>query len=229
MKNFFKGTYALFVAVTAIAMCPLSVEASDLKTEDGVKYIQYDNGETKLYTGWTKKAGKRYYYKNGIMKKSCWLKSNGKRTYFLRKDGSMAVGKITISGVEYEFDENGKLIPDTWGITLSASDVTPTGMSVAYLWNDTWKTGKLEYGDAFTIECYAGGKWEKVPYVCDEVPEFTELAYELAANETVTKKRGWKDIYGELPSGKYRLCTDIIDCRNPGDCDIKTYYAYFTI
>ena len=52
---------ALLFAMTTIAACPLSAEASTLKTEDGIRYIQYDSGEAKPYTGWTAKAGKRYY------------------------------------------------------------------------------------------------------------------------------------------------------------------------
>lgn len=228
MRSIIKRTAAIFLASAAIAVCPISAEASTLKTEDGIRYIVYDNGETKPYTGWTTKSGKRYYYKNGVMKKSCWLNANGQKKYFLKSDGSAAVGKVTVSGIEYEFDDKGRIIPEEWGITLSASDVAPTGMTVTYLWDGTDTGGSLEYGRAFTIEHYAGGKWEKVPYISDDVPEFTEEAFLLTENETVTKK-GWEDIYGELPQGRYRLCTDFINYRAPGDSDTKTYYAYFTL
>ena len=228
MKSIIKRTAAIFLASAAIAVCPILSEASTLKTADGIRYIVYDNGETKPYTGWTTKSGKRYYYKNGVMKKSCWLNSNGQKKYFLTSDGSAAVGKVTVSGIEYEFDDKGIIIPEEWGITLSAGNVTPTGMTVTYLWDGTDTGGSLEYGQAFEIERYAGGKWEKVPYISDNGVWFTEEAFLLSENETATKK-DWEDIYGELPPGRYRFCTDINNYRAPGDCDIRTYYAYFTL
>ena len=41
-----------------------------------------------------------------------WLDLNGHTYYFMKKDGSMAVGKVKIDGTVYEFDKNGRLIED---------------------------------------------------------------------------------------------------------------------
>jgi len=77
---------------------------------NGIRYRFDENGVCKgKYSGWVKKSDKYYYYKNGEIKKNCWLKVNGKRTYYLTSDGSMAVGNIKISGKAYSFDKNGKL------------------------------------------------------------------------------------------------------------------------
>ena len=105
-----------------LAACPISAQAATLKTENGIKYILSDSGESKAYTGWLRKSGKKYYYKDGIMKKYCWLHANGKRTYFLQKDGSMAVGKVIISGKEYEFDNNGRLI-SAWKVFVNQKEL----------------------------------------------------------------------------------------------------------
>jgi len=43
------------------------------------------------------------------VKKNCWLKVKGKKTYYLTSDGSRAVGNIEISGKTYNFDKDGKL------------------------------------------------------------------------------------------------------------------------
>lgn len=104
--------------------------AAGWKTIDGNKYYFRKNGEAVTkntvigkirykfgsdgvckgkYSGWVRKSGKYYYYKNGEMKKNCWLHVNGKKTYYLTSDGSRAVGKIEISGKTYTFDEYGKL------------------------------------------------------------------------------------------------------------------------
>lgn len=228
MNRTFVRCAAMFFAAAAIAVCPLSAEASTLKTDDGIRYIQYDSGETKPYTGWTAKGGKRYYYKNGIMKKNCWLTSNGKRKSFLTKDGSAAVGKVTVSGIEYEFDDKGRLIPDNWGVTLTASDVTSAGMNVEFNWDGTETTGELEFGAAFYLEQYKDGKWEKLPTLSDDIA-FEAISYSLTDDETVTQSKDWSKLYGTLESGPYRYCTDLMDFRKAGDYDRKTYYAYFTI
>ena len=109
---------------------PLSEAFSGWKTENGKSYY-YRNGElvTKAslidgvlykfdkrgvcmgkYTGWAKSAGSRYYYKDGIRLKSCWIKVNGKRAYYLQKNGKMAVGTVMISGKSYTFGADGKLM-----------------------------------------------------------------------------------------------------------------------
>ena len=83
-----------------------------MKTIDGIKY-RFDKNGVCLgkYSGWTKNSkGDRYYYKNGIKLKSCWLKVNGKKTYYLLKSGKMAVGAVTIGGKTYTFGNNGKIV-----------------------------------------------------------------------------------------------------------------------
>ena len=78
---------------------------------DGIMYRFGKDGICSgKYTGWASSRTARYYYKNGIKLKNCWLKSGGKRTYFLQKNGKMATGTVTVAGISYTFSENGKLI-----------------------------------------------------------------------------------------------------------------------
>ncbi len=79
-------------------------------TIGGIRYKFSSDGVcTGKYTGWVKRSGKYYYYKNGEMLKSQWLKVKGKNTYYLSADGSRAVGETEISGKTYTFGENGKV------------------------------------------------------------------------------------------------------------------------
>ena len=208
MRKALSKCAALLLAMTTIAACPLSAEASTLKTEDGIRYIQYDSGEAKPYTGWTAKAGKRYYYKNGIMKKNCWLTVNGRRKYFLDK---------------------GQLIPDEWGITLTASNVTPTGMNIEYLWDGTKTSGELQCGESYYLEQYKNGKWERLPVISDDIIAFIAISYSLNENEPFVQTKEWSDIYGSLESGNYRFCADVVVFQPPKEALLKTYYAYFKI
>lgn len=244
MKKPIKKMSALLAAITVIAMCPLSAAANTLETgeetEEGVKYMRNDNGETEPFTGWTNRADKCYYYKNGIMKRNCWLRSKGERTYFLGKDGSMTTGKITLSGIEYEFDSTGHLIKDGFGISINTSDVTPEGMTMEITFERpaddctfSLITSEGKYisvfcGDEYTIEKYTLNIWETVPYITDDIL-WNDEAEELNGNASFIRNIKWNGIYGILESGKYRLCKKIYYSNDEGEWVNKVYYGYFSI
>ncbi|MBR1833370.1 MAG: hypothetical protein IJ784_13260 [Ruminiclostridium sp.] len=80
-------------------------------TIDGVLYKFGNDGVCSgKYSGWARTKTGRYYYKNGVKLKSCWIKSGGKKTYYLLKSGKMATGTVKIGGKKYTFGDNGKLI-----------------------------------------------------------------------------------------------------------------------
>lgn len=226
-----KNFLALAAAVLTMTCVPLNAYADTLMERDGLKYRVSDSGEDMgLYSGWTKKGGDRYYYKNGEMKKNCWLRSKGVRKYFLQADGKAATGKVTIQGVEYEFDEKGALVPDAWGLTFTAKDVTSTGCTVVFVQSGGDPTGELSTGGYFELEQYRNGQWtavEMLPFGYELV--WTDEGYIINENDSREFKPRWSDIYGELSAGKYRICKKVFDWRNPGDCDEKMYYAYFEI
>lgn len=114
MKHPFKIAAALSALLCCVGMCGFSAGVSSKPAfsvgEDGLKYIQYEDGSSELYTGWTVTAGKYRYYKEGRMLKNCWLTENNIRRYFLTRDGYAAVGRVTVGGVEYEFDSRGVIM-----------------------------------------------------------------------------------------------------------------------
>lgn len=226
-----KRFLAVAAAVIAMSCVPVNVCADTLTERDGLKYLVSDSGAESLYSGWTKKGGDRYYYKDGVMKKNCWITSKGVKKYFLQADGSRATGKVTIRGVEYEFDENGVLLPDAWGLTLTAKDVTPTSCTLVFTQSGGDPTGELETGSPFVIEQYKNGEWTelKTIYPEDDPIFWTDEGWLIYKNESAEFKTGWKDIYGELPAGKYRIGKDVDDFRKTADYDTKMYYAYFEI
>lgn len=226
-----KKFLAIAAAVLTMTCVPLNAYADTLAERDGLKYRVSDNGEDMgLYSGWTKKGGDRYYYKNGVMKKNCWLSSKGVRKYFLQADGKLATGKVTIQGVEYEFDEKGAIVPEAWGLTLTAKDVTPISCTVVFTQSGGNPTGELEAGSYFELERYRNGQWtavEMLPSGYEHV--WLDYADLIDKNTSYEFKAGWQDIYGELPAGKYRICKGVSDFRKMGDYDKKIYYAYFAI
>ena len=63
-------------------------------------------------TGWVKIGDKKYYFRtsgdNKYKAVKGWIKLKGEQYYFY-SDGTMATGKVKISGKTYSFDKNGKL------------------------------------------------------------------------------------------------------------------------
>lgn len=244
--NFKKITAFAAAAVIAAGICtgvpagiptgtgngsPLAITASAAKStlieNDGLIYIENENGNVKLYTGWTKKSksGKRFYYKNGKMLKSCWLTKKGVRQYYLTSDGSAATGKVTISGTEYEFDSKGKLVQDEWDIKTEATDISSTGLTlVTTISNDSYK-GEFSYSSPYTIEKLSENNWKPLT-VINEIDwlDYDEF-FDIGINKHIFQ---WEDLYGQLPKGRYRICKNIYK-NTDNKSDSKIYYTYFTI
>ena len=223
-----KKFLAIAAAALTMSCVPLNAYADTLAERDGLKYLVSDSGAESLYSGWTKKGVDRYYYKNGVMKKNCWITSKGVRKYYLQADGKAATGKVTIRGVEYEFDENGVIVPDAWGLTLTAKDVTPTGCTVVFTQSGGNPTGELDTGVNYELEQYKNGEWTAVKTLRDDI-SWVDAALIIKENDSTEIGAGWSERYGELPAGKYRIGKDVDDWRAPGDSDTKMYYAYFEI
>lgn len=174
------------------------------------------------YTGWINDSGKYYYYVNGVMKKSCWINRHGEHRYFLRKDGSAATGKIVISGIEYNFDEKGIIIPDSWGITAYVSELSPTGLTFVFSYNGEKINGKyLSSTNDYYIELYNGKKWLKLLNESDSISD----AIEIGCGDNKFKVLFSHNLY----PGKYRICKEVTCFRKTGDYDTKTYSAYFQV
>ncbi len=71
----------------------------------------------------------------------------------------------------------------------------------------------LEYdvttGEPFYLERYNKNKWEKVEDKCDGGCTFILPAYIIKPGETKELTHDWKEMYGELPKGTYRLVKDV--------------------
>lgn len=222
---------ALCAAAAMMTGMTANVYADTLETRDGLKYRISDNGEDMgLYSGWTSRDGKRYYYKDGEMKRNCWLTSGGEKKYYLTGSGEAATGKLTVDGVEYEFDERGKVVPDKWGLTLTAKDVTPTGCTLEFIQSGGSPTGELFTGTYYSLEIYKNGEWTAAEMLPQEYDiAWPAVAWPIEANCSADFEENWQWLYGDLAPGKYRIGKQVTDFRRTADYDEKMYYAYFEI
>lgn len=119
-------------------------------------------------------------------------------------------------------------LPDEWGLTLTAEDVTPMGLNLHLAQSGGRPTGELETGSYFWLERESGGAWTELEPLAEELA-WTMEAYLIRAEGDTELEVKWAALYGELPAGSYRLGKEVTDFRAAGDFDRRTYYAYFTV
>ena len=113
--------------------------------------------------------------------------------------------------------------PD-WGLTLTASNVTSTGMTLTFTQsggnvNDEY----LNSGAYYFIETYKDGQWTEVePKI--RLNAWTEEGWPIPRNGKFVIENSWEPLYGELPAGQYRMGKRVSDAY-----DYATFYAEFTI
>ncbi|MBR2977485.1 MAG: hypothetical protein IKC50_04335 [Oscillospiraceae bacterium] len=118
---------------------------------------------------------------------------------------------------------------DEWGISLSADRVTPTGLILRIEQFGGSPTGSLEYGPPYFLETTVDDVWQEVKTKTGEPLVWNMPSYRIARNDVTEEHINWEFGYGALQPGFYRLKKTIMDFRDTGDFDEKTYEVYFTV
>lgn len=126
-------------------------------------------------TGFSKKNGKYYYYKNGTMVKNSFVKHNDKYYYFLT-DGQMATSWVKLNGTYYRFGTDGimytgwKKIDNKWYYfgndgKMRTGTVTISGKSYNFSSAGVWD-GKAGTAVTTTAATTATTSKKSVDYTC---------------------------------------------------------------
>lgn len=118
--------------------------------------------------------------------------------------------------------------PRNWGIILSATDVTAIGMTLVCTQSEGAPTGELQTGSEYKLYVSKAGMWTEVPTVIKEYA-WDAVAYMIPLDGTREFEINWEWLYGELPTGDYRIGKEMMDFRDSGDYDTEWYYAEFEI
>lgn len=114
------------------------------------------------------------------------------------------------------------------GVTLTAEDVTPNGLTLVCTQSGGAPTGKLQTGSPFWLEVCGEGNWFPVKDDMEDV-FWTMEAWSILRNKRVEWSVSWETLYGSIPTGQYRIGKEIMDFRAGGDYDEYNYYAEFTV
>lgn len=123
--------------------------------------------------------------------------------------------------------------PD-WGLTLSIENVTSTGLTLVVTQSGGNPTGTLQTGESYRlIYLVPDGPWKAVEEA--PLPEgvdarcWNSIAYPLLMEDSREFEINWEWIYGELPSGTYRLVKEFMDFRKTADYDTFEYWVEFEL
>lgn len=115
-----------------------------------------------------------------------------------------------------------------WGITLTAKNITLSGLTLVCTQSGGEITGEINAGDEYFLEVMTDNGWEKLPTVIEEYG-WDSVAYMVTLDGTTVWDIDWNWLYGELENGTYRLGKGFIDFRGAGDYDNAVFYAEFVI
>lgn len=112
-----------------------------------------------------------------------------------------------------------------FGLTLTAEDVTTTGLTLICQQSGGTFEGELSTGSPYSLDKLDGAKW----VVCDTLIPEEEIAwtmelYLIQEGGSAEWDVDWTNLYGELKPGNYRISKHFMD-----DASENTYFAYFTV
>lgn len=142
--------------------------------------------------------------------------------YYIKNGSGRFVFKLNFEATEQE-DQT-----DTWGVQLSASDVTAAGLTLTFFHSSGAPTGELGTGEEYWLEQLVDGRWTPVQMLTDEEC-WNTIGYEIPKSDSFTMEINWSNLYGTLADGTYRIGKWVHDWQAAGDLDKLAYYAEFSI
>lgn len=116
-----------------------------------------------------------------------------------------------------------------WGITLSAEDITPTGLTAIFAPTTGEMTDNLTFVPERFVERLSGDEWVEVEVLDQEKKQLWNWGKIYTTPDESFKVRiEWEEIYGVLPAGTYRL-GQMVMMNDNGLGWSHTYYVEFEI
>ena len=117
-----------------------------------------------------------------------------------------------------------------WGLTLSAKDVTPSGLTLVCTQSGGEITGELITGESYCLMKVKNKKGKYLPNVRGGYDfDFNAVAYLIPLNTDTEFNVDWMQMYGELKPGTYRLVKGFTELRENGNHNDADYWVEFVI
>lgn len=118
---------------------------------------------------------------------------------------------------------------EEWGISMSAENITATGLTAVFTRNGGDPVGEYMTGTFYFLEEYSDGEWIPLQYLPPEYEICWEsVGYIIADGSESRFDINWEQLYGSLENGKYRIGKDV-QTGAGATLTERNYYAYFDI
>ena len=94
-------------------------------------------------------------------------------------------------------------------ITMEIKEGTLTSKSATIIIKDTSKE-KNTYGEEYRIDKKVNNSWKELEPIVENYG-FNLIGYEVNKDNVLQLKVKWENLYGELPTGQYRLVKTVND------------------
>ncbi len=124
--------------------------------------------------------------------------------------------------IEYQVSDDGEILPPEvpdLGITLSVSNVSPTGLQLASSVETTKTVGTISAGSQYYLEVQTDSGWLVVPMLYEHQWQWDNQKIDGAQ---CSWHIDWTSIYGELTPGSYKIQKPFTVTSNDGV--VKTYF-----
>lgn len=129
-------------------------------------------------------------------------------------------GYLKTVNIEYQVSDNGEIlspeVPDL-GITLSVSNVSPTGLQLTSSVDTAKTVGSISAGSQYYLEVQANSDWLVVPMLYEHQWQWDNKKID---GDQYTWHIDWTSIYGELAPGSYRIQKPFTITSNDGEAKI---------
>jgi len=125
-----------------------------------------------------------------------------------------------------------KGFPD-WGLSFEVKNVSATGLTLVVTQSGGNPSGELMTGEPYRLITLVDETWKTVEEL--PLPEgvdgraWNSIGYPIAKGETREFDINWEWIFGELPSGTYRIIKEFMDFRKTADYDTADFWIEFEI
>lgn len=116
------------------------------------------------------------------------------------------------------------------GITLTAENITPTGLTIKCTQSGGRPAGELRTGSWYVLQKWTQENgWEEMPYIIDGEIAWTSEAWTIPMDNTCEWEVDWEWLYGTVPNGKYRIGKAIMDFIPNRDYEREVCFIEFEI
>ena len=116
------------------------------------------------------------------------------------------------------------------GITLTAENITPTGLTIKCTQSGGRPAGELRTGSWYVLQKWTQENgWEEMPYIIDGEIAWTSEAWTIPMDNTCEWEVDWEWLYGTVPNGKYRIGKEIMDFIPSRDYEREVCFIEFEI